>query len=214
MYRTLLLALMLIVLSACESAPRNGDVADGGETAPAEGDELERMAYNRTGDVRLFYYVKGAMVNSAREQDDRGTVEQRELKHILINKSHSFYQGVPDHKMRKEERFLFNADMHDLLVILRDQLGFFDKGNAVNILGDDPIARADSERDVTRIIAVEQIIDGKVNTSYFARRNNEDQRDRDRAKAFNDAQAFIMEAISKAVPRGASGYGESSPVGR
>ena len=62
-------------------------------------------------------------------------------------------------------------------------------------------------RTTSRVIAVEIIKDGKVNTSYFARRENEHESDKDRAKMFNDCQAVLMQAIAGALPRGNADYG-------
>lgn len=197
------LLLLFALLTACAST---GTGTGGGndEVDPTgEADEVERQAYDVTGDVRVYYYVKNMLVRGAGGRD----IEQEELRHTLVNRSHTFYAGLPDHQMKKEERFLYNADAYDLLKILKE-LGFFEKGNSVNILGDDPIARADREARTTRIIAVEQIKDGKVNTSYFARRDNEHEADPDRAKLFNDCQAVLMQAIAGALPRGEAGYGE------
>ncbi|MBX3459729.1 MAG: hypothetical protein KF696_07150 [Planctomycetes bacterium] len=196
----------ILLLAACQSSqPR----PDSNDPPPGTQEELEVYAYSRIGDVRVTYYVKGALVNSAREQDNRGTTEQKELLHVLVNRSHRNYMDMPDHLMKAEERLIYNADMHDLLVVLRDQCGFFKKGNSINIYGDDPIARANADRDVRKVIAVEQIINGKVNTSYFARRVNEDQRDKQRAESFSTSESFIMVAISKAIPRGQIGGGST-----
>lgn len=204
MRQFLLFVTFALLFAGCESTP---DRPAGNEPLPESQEELEVYAYNRIGDVRVIYYVKGAMVNSARDQDSRGTTEQKELLHILVNRSHRNYMDMPDHLMKPEERLVYNADMHDLLVVLRDQCGFFKKGNSINIYSDDPIARANADRDVRKIIAVEQIINGRVNTSYFARRVNEDHRDKDRAEAFTISESFIMVAISKAIPRGEIGTG-------
>lgn len=195
------LLLLFALLTACASTGTGGGNDEVDPTG--EADEVERQAYDVTGDVRVYYYVKNMLVRGAGGRD----IEQEELRHTLVNRSHTFYAGLPDHQMKKEERFLYNADAYDLLKILKE-LGFFEKGNSVNILGDDPIARADREARTTRIIAVEQIKDGKVNTSYFARRDNEHEADPDRAKLFNDCQAVLMQAIAGALPRGEAGFGE------
>jgi hypothetical protein len=200
------IALLVVLLAGCASG--SGSINEGPQ---GDFEELERLAYDRTGDVRVFFYVKARQVVNRGLDGTARVVEQPELKHILVNRGHSFYQGVPDHRLSPAERFLFNADMHDLLIVLRDQFGYFRAGNSVNILSDDPIARADREPNVGRIIAIEQIVDGQVNTSYFARRLDEDRLDPARARVFNDCQAIVMEVISKAVPRGVAGQGEGDP---
>jgi len=197
------LLLLFALLTACASTGTSGGGGTDEVDPTGEADEVERQAYDVTGDVRVYYYVKNMLVRGAGGRD----IEQEELRHTLVNRSHTFYAGLPDHQMKKEERFLYNADAYDLLKILKE-LGFFEKGNSVNILGDDPITRADREARTTRIIAVEQIKDGKVNTSYFARRDNEHEADPARAKLFNDCQAVLMQAIAGALPRGEAGYGE------
>jgi hypothetical protein len=189
-----------LLLAACESTPK---ATDDGNDETADQDQLEQQAYVATGDVRVYYYVKDTMIPGASGHN----VKQEEQHTVLLNKSHAFYRGVPDHKMRKEERFLYNADAYDLLKILKE-LGFFAKGASVNIFADDPVLRADNERTTTRIIAVETIKNGKVNTSYFARRSNEHEADPDRARQFNDCQAVVLQAIAGALPRGDAGYGE------
>jgi hypothetical protein len=207
MYAKFFLA-ALLVLAGCSSAPSNS-----GEALPEDADELERLAYQRTGDVRVYYYVKPAIVDSAHYKGT--TTEQKRQIHVLANHSHSFYR-TRDQQLPEGGAFLFNADMHDLLVVLRDQFDFFKRGNAVNILGDDPVARADADPNVSRMIAVEQIIDGKVNTSYFARRTREDVLDEDRARVFNKCQELLLvEVIPKAVPRGSAEHGApKDPFGK
>jgi hypothetical protein len=201
--------IFILLLAACESTPKSNDEGTVDETATQ--DELESQAYEVTGDVRVFYYVKDMLLDSAFKKGE--TVPQEELRHTLLNKSHSFYRGVPDHEMRSEERLLYNSDMYDLLKIFK-ALGFFEKGHSENIFGDDPIARADNQSSTTRILAVEVIKDGKVNTSYFARRAGEnimtdDKSDEEirRAKCFNECQAVFMQAIAGALPKGDAGYG-------
>ncbi len=202
MYRTILLAILALAIAGCTTPS-----GDGVGTFDGDMNELERVSYERIGDVRIIYYVKETMVESAR---DKGTLTKQERQlHVLVNRSHTLRQGVPDHKLPPEERFLYNNEMHDLLVVFKDQLGFFEPGNATNILGEDAVAWADRDRSVTRVIAVEQILDGKVNTSYFARRMREDVDDPDRAKTFNQCQAFFLEALAKSIPRGSADYGES-----
>lgn len=205
--RLTLSLILLLMLAACSTGAPKENTTDGGGIDP-ESEQLETQAYEATGDVRVFYYIKNTLVpgSSGRE------VEQEEQRSVLLNKGHTFYRGVPDQDLEKEYRFLYNADMYDLLKILKE-LGFFAKGSAVNIFADDPIARADSERTTTRMIAVETIKDGKVNTSYFARRSNEHEADRDRAKLFNDCQAVLMQAIAGALPRGDADYGEGDTSG-
>ena len=192
------------VLSACASGGgTGGNISTNGDIDPnADADTLEKQAYEVIGDVRVFWYVKNALLPGSGGRE----VEQKEQRSTLINKGHSFYRGMAEQDMKDEERFLMNADMYDLLTALK-AIGFFDKGNAVNILSDEPVDRADRELQTTRIIAVQQIKDGKVNTSYFARRINEHEADRDRAKVFNDCQAVIMQAIAGALPRGTAGVG-------
>jgi hypothetical protein len=194
--------LLLALLTACASTGSGGGSTDGID-AGSEADVIERQAHEVTGDVRVYYYVKNMLVPGAAGRQ----VEQEELRHTLVNRGHTFYAGLPDHQMKKEERFLYNADVYDLLKIFKE-LGFFAAGNSVNIMGDDPVARADREGRTTRIIAVEQIKDGKVNTSYFARRDNEHEVDKPRARLFNDCQAVLMQAIAGALPRGEAGFGE------
>lgn len=198
----LLACLSLLLLAACTTG--TGETYD---PPPGELDEIERMAYERTGDVRVYFYIKPRAILRTAGENSR-VVEQREVRYVLVNKGHSFYRGEPDYRMAKEERLLYNNEMHDLLVVLRDQFGFFRRGNSVNILNDDPFARADREPNTGRMIAVQQIIDGKVNTSYFSRRLNEEAIDAGRAKSFNDCQAIVMEVVAKAIPRGTAGQGE------
>ncbi|MCA8919951.1 MAG: hypothetical protein KDB32_12795 [Planctomycetes bacterium] len=203
----LILVLLTLLLSACASGGGSSDGAvtdGGGEIDPnSDADTLEQQAYEVTGDVRVFWYVKSALLPGAGGRD----VEQKEQRSTLINRNHSFYRGMPESQMRDEERFLMNADMYDLLIALK-AIGFFDKGSAVNVLSDEPIERADREPQTSRIIAVQQIKDGKVNTSYFARRIGESELDPDRAKIFNQCQAVVMQAIAGSLPRGNADYGE------
>jgi hypothetical protein len=208
--------IFVLLLAACESTPKDNSANDGIDPN-AEQDALEQQAYDATGDVRVFYYVKDMMVESARKKGEM--VQQDEIRHTLLNKNHTFYRGVPDHQMKKEERFLHNSDMYDLLKIFKE-LGFFAKGHSVNIFADDPIERADNEGGTTRVIAVEVIKDGKVNTSYFARRigenlidENADETTRARSIAFNECQAVFMQAVSGALPRGEAGYGDGDTSG-
>jgi hypothetical protein len=168
-------------------------------------DKVEREALSRIGDVRVYYYQKEGNKPSAVRPGT--TVKQPKQLHVLVNKGHSFYVGMQDFEMPEEQRYLTSADMHDLLVILRDQMGFFERGNSINIKGDDPIKRADSEPKTDRIIAVEQIKDGKINTSYFARRILEEALDEKRSKVFNDSQSIVLDAVANALPRGRIGEG-------
>ncbi|MCC6465081.1 MAG: hypothetical protein IT463_07065 [Planctomycetes bacterium] len=198
--RLVLACLALLLLAACSQpgpAPANNSVVAGDPESASEDAALKRI-----GDVRVYYYAKGGMRPSARNPGE--LVEQKELLHVLVNKGHSFYRGIPDYKLKPEERFLHSVDMHDLLLILRDQCGFFQKGRAVNIYDQDPVARAKSEPGTDRIIAVEQIKDGKVNCSYFTRRQREDAIDADRAKAFNQCQAFVLQAVGNSLMRGSA----------
>lgn len=215
------LALLSLLLAACATT---GTTNGGGGVTEAEGvdpnteaDKVESQAYDVIGDVRVFYYVKQMMVPSARDKDT--FVQQEEQKYILVNKGHSLYRDEKDYMLPEEEHILYNADMYDLLRILKE-LGFFEAGHSVNILGDDPIARADREGRTQRIIAVQQIKDGNVNTSYFARLDGEAYVDKDqdpvtweRSKCFNECQAVFMQAISGALPRGTSGYGSGDNEG-
>jgi hypothetical protein len=209
--------IFVLLLAACESTGAKDNSVDDGIDPNSEQDALEQQAYDVTGDVRVFYYVKDMMLESAFQKGEM--IQQEELRNTLLNKGHSFYRGVPDHQIKKEERFLHNSDMYDLLKIFKE-LGFFAKGHSVNIFADDPIARADSESGTTRVIAVEVIKDGKVNTSYFARRIGENLMDDSksdeeirRAKAFNECQAVFMQAIAGSLPRGAAGYGDGDTSG-
>lgn len=206
-YRGLRLLQVLCCVLTMALAGCNMGGGEAYEIPAGDMDEIEQMAYERTGDVRVYFYVKPRVVRTDFEKNR--VVEQREMRHVLINVGHSLYRGVPDYRLADEERFIYNNEMHDLLIVLRDQFGFFNRGNAVNILSDDPFSRADREPNSGRIIAVQQIIDGKVNTSYFARRLNEEAIDARRARAFNDCQAIVMEVIAKAIPRGSAGQGES-----
>lgn len=206
MLRYALSCLLLLTAAACTSGP--GAANDTGRTNPEPEDDfakVEREALARIGDVRVYYFVKEGLKPSAREPG-RMVLQPKQL-HVLVNKGHSFYAGMPDYEMPPEQQYLTSADMHDLLVILRDQMGFFARGAAVNIKGDDPIKRANSEEATDRMIAVEQIKDGKINTSYFARRLREDSIDAARAKKFNECQAVVLQAVANAQPRGRIGEG-------
>lgn len=219
--RILALLLVGLMLSACGGGGSSHKVIDDDlpdDYANMDDKDRERYALERIGDVRVYVYLKPSRVVSARNSDDTRTsyTEQKEMLQILINTGHSAYKKVPDYQLAEEERFLKNADMYDLLRILRDQLHFFDKGMSINILGEDPVKRAKSEANTDRIIAVEQIRNGKVNTSYFARFANADMDDdfqRDRVKYFNQAQGIILEAYGNALPRGVAGQGEGDSSG-
>ncbi|MCA8914154.1 MAG: hypothetical protein KDB90_01985 [Planctomycetes bacterium] len=212
----ILLVIMLACLCGCATTGNTsgGGGSDGTDSIDpnAAEDQKEREAYEVTGDVRVYYYVKRTLVKGAFRTTENGErtsgpmVEQEEQHHVLVNKSHTFYMHIADQDVPPEERFLRNTDMYDLLRIFKE-LGFFKSGSSVNIFGDDPIERADRERTTSRVIAVEIIKDGKVNTSYFARHENEHESDRDRAKMFNDCQAVLMQAIAGALPRGNADYG-------
>ena len=208
-------ALLTLLLSACATTGTTnggGGVTEVEDVDPnTEADELEAKAYGVIGDVRVYYYVKSMMIPSAREKDS--FVQQEEQKHILVNKGHSLYRDEPDYMLPEEEHILYNADMYDLLRIFKE-LGFFESGHSINILGDDPLDRADREGRTQRIIAVQQIKDGKVNTSYFARIEGEAYVNKDddpatweRSKCFNECQAVFMQAISGALPKGDADYG-------
>lgn len=215
-----LAVLLLAFLTACASTGSTG----GGGVGEAEGvdpnteaDQLEQQAYDVIGDVRVFYYVKSMMIPSARDKDT--FVQQEEQKYILVNRGHSLYREEKDYMLPEEEHILYNADMYDLLRILKE-LGFFDTGHSINILGDDPIARADREGRTQRVIAVQQIKGGQVNTSYFARIDGEAYVNKDadpvtweRSKCFNECQAVFMQAISGALPRGSADYGSGDNKG-
>lgn len=212
MLRTAFSLLMLVTaLSACSTGPAPANNSGVNSNEPAKPEELdaaekvEREALSRIGDVRVYYYQKAGTKPSGRHPGK--TVEQPRQLHVLVNKGHSFYAGTPDYSMPAEERYLNSVDMHDLLVILRDQMGFFEKGASLNIKGDDPVKRADREDRTDRIIAVEQIKNGKVNTSYFARRMVEETLDEARAKKFNECQAIVLQAVANALPRGGVGDG-------
>jgi hypothetical protein len=207
--------LLMLLLAGCATTATTsgGGGTEGADIDPnAAEDEKEAESYKVTGDVRVYFYVKARQVQGAFRTTEDGervsgsTVDQDEQHHVLVNKSHTFYMGEADQDIPAHERFLRNTDMYDLLTIFKE-LGFFDAGSSVNVFGDDPIVRADRERTTTRIIAVEIIKDGKVNTSYFARRENEHEADKDRAKLFNDCQAVLMQAIAGALPRGDANYG-------
>lgn len=202
----LLICLLLLLTAACASGPQrtNGSGTDSPE--PEENStKVEREALARIGDVRVYYYQKRSQKESAVKP---GTmVEQPRQLHVLVNKGHSFYSDTPDYKMLPEERLLNSVDMHDLLVILRDQMGFFERGASLNIKADDPIKRADREPDTDRMIAVQQIKDGKVNTSYFSRRKREESVDAKRSEKFNNCQAIVLQAVGNALPRGSTSEG-------
>jgi hypothetical protein len=202
MHRTIFASILALAIAGCTTPSGTGVGTFDGDM-----NELERVSYERTGDVRIIYYVKETMVESAR--DKRTMTKQERQLHVLVNRSHTLRQGVPDHKLPPEERFLYNNEMHDVLVVFKDQLGFFEPGIAKNILGEDAVAWADRDRRVTRVIAVEQILDGKINTSYFARHIDEHDVNPERAKTFNECQAFFLEALAKSIPRGSADYGES-----
>lgn len=213
--RTTVLLILLVLLTACASTGTTnggGGAGDVEDVDPAtEQDAIEAKAYEVIGDVRVYYYVKRMLIPSARAKNEM--VQQEEKKYILVNQGHSLYRNEKDYMLPEEEHILYNADMYDLLRIFKE-LGFFEAGHSINILGDDPVARADREMRTQRIIAVQQMKDGKVNTSYFARIEGEAYVDRDqdpatweRSKCFNECQAVFMQAISGALPRGTSGYG-------
>jgi hypothetical protein len=203
-----LIALPLLVLAACASEPgTQGSVDTEGTGSIEDADKLELAALQRIGDVRVTWFQKAGLKESWMR---KGTmVEQQRQLRVLVNQGHSWYAGVNDYTVEPEVTFLHSSDMHDLLVILRDQCEFFDKGRSVNIGGDDPVKRADREASTDKVIAVQQIKDGKVNTSYFAFRDKEPLLDEQRAKKFNEAQGFVLMAIGKSVPRGTTGVGES-----
>lgn len=207
MLRYALSCLLLLTVAACSSGP--GASNDPGPDAPPDErgnvEKVEREALARIGDVRVYYYQKAGTKPSAVRPGT--TVEQPRQLHVLVNKGHSFYADTPDYKMLPEERLLNSVDMHDLLVILRDQMGFFERGASLNIKGEDPIRRADREERTDRMIAVQQIKDGKVNTSYFARRIQEESIDAARSKTFNDCQAIVLQALANALPRGSTSEG-------
>ncbi|MDC1142478.1 hypothetical protein OAU50_05265 [Planctomycetota bacterium] len=167
--------------------------------------KLEKAVHEYIGDVSVHYYVKRMSVEGTRGD----TVEQKESHFTLVNRDHTFYQNQPEHEIAAHVFFLSNADMYNLLTVLKHKAAFFDSGNSINILADDPVARANSEPSTTRIIAVEQIHDGKVDTSYFNRRSMEHEIDKDRARRFNYAQDYILEAVRQADPRGSSGAGKA-----
>ncbi|MBZ0135536.1 MAG: hypothetical protein K8I27_04065 [Planctomycetes bacterium] len=217
-FAVLSLSLLLISAACATSTPATnggGGVTEADGVDPnTEADKLENQAYDAIGDVRVYYYVKSMTIPSARDKDS--FARQEEQKHILVNKGHSMYRDEKDYMLPDEEHILYNADMYDLLRIFKE-LGFFDTGHSINILGDDPIARADREPRTQRVIAVQQIKGGKVNTSYFARIEGEAYVDRDddpttweRSKSFNECQAVFMQAISGALPKGDAEYGTSN----
>jgi hypothetical protein len=198
---------VVLLFAACAGTSDAPNPADELEFA-----EAEDLAYSRTGDVRVFYYVKptSAMVGV----HSRGVREQSRQLHILVNRSHADYVGQPESRLLREERFMYNADVHDLLLVLRDELGFFEQGNAVNIRDRNPVERADSDPQVSRMIAIEQKRGGQVNTSYFAIGVNE-QNPR-RYRAFERAQELMILAVGRAMPRGQAGHGvgEHDAIGR
>ena len=209
----ILLIMLALFIGACSTgggSSSDGSGLDAGDNIDpnADEDQKEAEAYGATGDVRVYFYIKAASVQGGIRTSGGSMVEQDEQRHTLVNKSHTFYMGKADQDAPPEQRFLRNTDMYDLLQIFKE-LGFFESGASVNIFGDEPIARADRERNTTRIIAVEIIRDGKINTSYFARRENEHEVDKDRAKLFNDCQAVMMQAIGGSLPRGNADYGTS-----
>lgn len=200
-YLTILLALVLMTLAGCKSSQsmpsQFKDIKD-----PIK---LEKAVYKHIGDVRVFYYVKGRLVRGT----SGGDVEQKESKFVLINKSHYFYKNMPEHQIPKHEMFLSDSDMYNLLTVLKHKTGFFESGVSINILSEDPIQRANSEASTTRIIAIQQIKNGKVNTSYFHRRSLEHKIDKDRARKFNYSQDYVIGAVRTAAPRGSAGAGNA-----
>ncbi|MHC4840998.1 MAG: hypothetical protein ACYTDT_08610 [Planctomycetota bacterium] len=200
-YLPLFITIALLSVVGCKSTPKTPeqfkDIKD-----PVE---LEKAVYDYIGDVSVHYYVKRMTVEGTRGD----TVEQKESRFTLVNRSHTFYQNTPEHKIDRHVFFIANSDMYNLLTVLKHKAAFFDSGNSVNILADDPIVRANSELSTTRMIAVEQIKDGKVNTSYFKRRSMEHEIDKDRARNFNYAQDFVLAAVREADPRGSSGSGHA-----
>jgi len=203
-----LICILLLAMATSACTTSGGQQAD-----ELEGDfaMIEDTAYQRTGDVRIYYYIKPARMVGAHAE---GVVEQRRMLAVLINRGHSSYQGLPESRMLPEERFLYNADMHDLLVALQRQIGFFERGMSVNIRSQDPVERANNERDTSRMIAVQQIKDGEVNTSYFGIAQHEESKRR--FERFEEAQALILYAIGEALPRGQAGQGsgEHDTIGR
>jgi hypothetical protein len=207
MFKSFWILAFALLITACGTS--------GGSNPPpvVDGDfaEVEDFAYNQTGDIRVYYYIKPGEAIGARSQ---GVSRQSRQLHILINRSHSMYVGEPESRMLPGERFMYNADIYDLLMVMRDELGFFDRGMAVNIGSQDPIERADRERDTSRMIAVEQIKDGNVNTSYFAISFEEESRRR--FERFEKTQELIIHVIGTALPRGQAGHGsgEHGTIGR
>jgi hypothetical protein len=203
-----LTALLFLFLAACAGEPATQGSVDTGSTEPiSDADKQELVALQRIGDVRVYWYQKASRVESTSE---RGKfIEQSRQVHILINRGHSYFAGITDYAMKEEERFLYSTDMHDLLVNLRDHRGSYNQRRSINIKGDAPIKRADRETTAYKMIAVEQIKDGKVNTSYFARyRGEEEDKSKfDRVATFNKCLAIVMQATGQAVPRGSTGVG-------
>lgn len=202
-YLPLLVALAFVMIAGCTSSQTAETPAQFKNIKDPK--KLEKAIYDYIGDVRVYYYVKGGLVTGTGGK----TVEQRESKFTLINKSHTFYQNILEYRIPKHELFLSNADMYNLLTVLKYKSDFFASGNSINILGDDPVERANTEPSTTRIIAIEQIKDGKVNTSYFHRRAMEHELDKDRARNFNYAQDYVIAAVREAEPRGSSGAGHA-----
>ena len=207
---SILIGLFALLLAACSSNTQR-------PTAKVEldpGVDQEEWARERIGDVRVYYFIKEYLAKSSMHEGQM--VKQKEFTRVLINKGHSFYFGVPDYKLRDEEFFIEDSSMYNLLVVLRDQTGIFERGFAVNIGDQDPIKRAKREARTTRVIAVEQIKDGKVNMSYFARIEGELETNKERVRRFNEAQALLREAIGNALPKGTAriGPGDTSDLDR
>ncbi|MCC6575240.1 MAG: hypothetical protein IT462_15795 [Planctomycetes bacterium] len=205
--------LTMTLLGACASA-------GGGTTQPTDtGDpeQQEKLALDKIGSVRVFYYVKGGTIGGGSGHSGVPTATQKEIRTTLINKGHAMYEGMPDNQLKEEEYYLWSVDMHDLLVVLRDQVKFFESPGAVNIGEKDPIARATNDPSVDRMIAVEVMREGKVACSYLARNwvaggavLDSDQKAR--YKKYNEAQEFILRCIRNALPRGTARPGEGGNV--
>lgn len=214
--RLFIAASLIAVMTLCACASTGGG---GGTTTPTETnpEDTEKLALQKIGNVRVFYYVKAGTVGGGSGHSGVPTSTQKEIRTTLINKGHAMYEGMPDNQMKEDEYYLWSADMHDLLVVLRDQVKFFESPGAVNIGERDAIARASSDPSVDRMIAVEVIRDGKVACSYLARNwvaggATLTDEQKTRYKKYNEAQEFILRCIRNALPRGTARPGVGDDI--
>ena len=207
----LLLAVLIVTLGACATTGGGGGVDN--PTPTTSGEDPEEFARKKIGDVRVFYYVKPGTVGGGSGHAGVPTSTQKEIRTTLISNKHSLYAGMPDNQLKDDEYYIWNVDMHDLLVVLRDQVRFFEAPGAINIGDEDPINRAKNDPTVDRMISVEVLRDGKVACSYLARNWVEGGRQLDadqkvRYGKYNQAQELVLRCIRNALPRGTANRGE------